>query len=186
MNRVIPMAAATAALLGVAACGPSIQAGADYDPDTRFSPYGSFTWGPPDALPTGDPRLDNNPFFVERVREAVEEEFAARGIRHAQGSGALMVHFHASVRDRTEVIETDRRLGYDVEGYPTGTQVVQYEEGTLLVDVADAGTRELLWRGWAQADLQSVIGDPERTEERVRAVIDRIFAEFPVAEGAGT
>lgn len=180
MSRTLSAGVLGATLLALGACGIALRAGADYDRDTDFAVYESFTWAPPDALPTGDPRLDNNPFFVERLQDAVESELASRGIQHAQGSGGLSIHFHASVRDRTEVLETDRRYGYDVEGYGEGTRVIQYEEGTILVDIADRETKELLWRGWAQADVQDVIGDPEKMEERIDQAVQKMFERFPV------
>jgi len=30
-----------------------------------FGTYRTWDWGPADALPTGDPRLDHNPFFKD-------------------------------------------------------------------------------------------------------------------------
>ena len=41
--------------------------------------YRTYNWGPPDTWSTGDPRLDNNRFFDERVRGEVEKELARRG-----------------------------------------------------------------------------------------------------------
>ena len=32
-----------------------------------FSQDRTFDWGPPDALPLGDPRLDKDPFFRDQV-----------------------------------------------------------------------------------------------------------------------
>jgi len=169
------------AVVVLAGCGISMRAGADYDPDADFGGYESFTWAPPDALPTGDPRLDSNPFFVERIESAVSSELEARGLRHAPGSGDLTVHFHASVRDRTEVLETDERYGYETGTMMEGTRVIQYEEGTILVDVADRRSKELLWRGWAQADVQDVIGDPEQMRDRIRDAVEKMFQDFPLS-----
>lgn len=171
----------TSAILGSAACSVPIQAGADFSRGTDFSPYRTFAWGPSDALPTGDPRLDNNPFFQERVRAAVEAELTNRGYELVSESADLLVHYHASVRDRVDVFETDREYGYDPEG---STQVVQYEEGTLVVDMADAATKRVLWRGWAQGDLGSALADRDRMERHVQDGVARMFEEFPAA-GSG-
>ena len=53
----------------------------------------TYDWGPADALPTGDPRLDQNPFFKDHLEGAVEKELATRGfdrpIGHAGPADSL-------------------------------------------------------------------------------------------------
>src|SRR5205823_7995583 len=44
-----------------------------------FTQYRTYTWAQDPARATGDPRLDNNPFFEERVQKAVESQLASRG-----------------------------------------------------------------------------------------------------------
>jgi hypothetical protein len=49
-------------------------AGADYDWDVDFRTYHTLAWEAADLLPVGDPRLDGNPFLVERIHTAVGAE----------------------------------------------------------------------------------------------------------------
>src|SRR6188472_936791 len=66
-----------------------------------FSQYRTYDWGPADALPTGDPRLDRNPFFRDHVEGAVEKQLAARGFsRPMSGTADLLLHYHASITQR--------------------------------------------------------------------------------------
>lgn len=48
---------------------------------------------------------------------------------------------HATVPDRVNVYEVDRVAGLDQSGYPRGTEVQQYEEGTVLLDMAESTRR---------------------------------------------
>ena len=91
----------------------------------------------------------------------------------------LIVHFHATVRERTDFYETDRKAGYDLGGYAQGTQVHQYDEGTILVDVAERATKRAIWRGWMQTDLSGTIGDNAALGERVRRGMKTLFRQFP-------
>ncbi|NNF27946.1 MAG: DUF4136 domain-containing protein [Gemmatimonadetes bacterium] len=166
---------------GLTACGVGIRAGADHREGLDLTPYHTFEWGEADDLPTGDPRLDHNPFFLERLHEAIENELAARGVRRVASGADLMVHHHASVRDRVAVYEVDRQAGYDVGRPLEGSEVVQYQEGTFLVDVADAETREILWRGWAQADVEAALDDPSRMRSLVAEAVAQMFEAFPSA-----
>lgn len=164
-------------------CAVAIQGGADFRPGTDLSPYRTFTWGEPDELPTGDPRLDNNPFFVERLHEAIESELSLQGISFTQGDGDLLVHHHTSVRSRVEVFEVDRSAGYQAGEYGPESDVFEYEEGTFLVDIADGESRQILWRGWAQADIEAALSDPDKMGDLVADAVAKMFEAFPGGGG---
>jgi hypothetical protein len=168
-------------LLAAAACAPGIRSGADFAPNVDFGSFTSFEWDEPDTRPVGDPRLENNSLFEERLHAAIEREFAARGIRPTASGAALVVHHHATVRDRVEVYEADRTAGYTSPEYGDGTQVVHYEEGTLMVDIADARTNELIWRGWAQFDIGRALQDPGTLTAQVDQAVAKMFEHFPAA-----
>ena len=56
--------------------------------------------------PAGDrhPRLDNNPFFAERLQAAVDQQLAARGFEKMTSERAdLLLHFHARVEQQLDV-----------------------------------------------------------------------------------
>ena len=55
-----------------------------------FATYRTYDWGPADALPTGDPRLDQDPYFKDHLMGAVEKQLAARGyVRSSSGTPRL-------------------------------------------------------------------------------------------------
>ena len=169
-----------------AACAVAITAGADFEPDADFTGYTSFRWDEPDARPTGDPRLESNPFFSERLHDAIQRELEMRGIL-LDGSGpALEVHHHATVRDRVEVYDVDLAAGYAQPVDRPGTRVIQYEEGTFLVDIADARTREVVWRGWAQLDVGRALDDAGQMREQIDRALERMFEDFPAPKLAGS
>ena len=182
MRTTTRFALATVALMGTACGGIPITAGADLEPGYDLTQYTSYTWDEPDGQPTGDPRLDNNPFFVHRMHSAIHWELATRGIEYNAEGPALTVHHHAIVRDRVEVYEADRTAGYTTE-YGDGTQVIQYEEGTFLVDVADARTKAILWRGWARLDLGRALDDPIVMRDEIDVAIRKMFEMFPIPYG---
>jgi hypothetical protein len=169
------------AMLVASSCTAGIRAGADFAPDVDFGPFTTFEWDEPDTRPVGDPRLENNPLFEERLHIAIERELAARGLRPTASGAGLIVHHHATVRDRVEVYEADRSAGYSTPEYGGGTQVVQYEEGTLMIDIADAGTNELIWRGWAQFDIGAALRDPEVLTAQIDEAVAKMFEHFPAS-----
>lgn len=154
--------------------------GTDFRPGVSVSHYRTFAWTSEDQPRTGDPRLDDNEFFDSRVRAAVERHLSAKGFRTSTSSPPdFLIDYHAFVDYRVEVVEDDE-YRYDTHGsLPSGARVVEYEQGTLLIDVIDPETRKLVWRGWAQSDIDGVIGNPQRMEERINKVARLIIERFP-------
>jgi hypothetical protein len=146
-----------------------------------LSRYVTFAWGPADALPTGDPRLDNNPFFRDFLQGAVERELRARRFVYATDRPAdLLLHYHANVNRRIEVNEIDRRYGYCGPDCPPN--VIEYDQGTLVVDIVDARTNTLVWRGWAQESMEGVIDDQARLERHVDRAVKKMMARFAASD----
>jgi hypothetical protein len=162
-------------------CAPAISVGTSTTSDLRPAAYHTYSWATSDQFPTGDPRLDNNALFIAQVQRAADEQLQALGMRRVDTRADLLVHFHATMRDRVDVYEVDRNAGYDQRGYGAGTQVLQYEEGTILIDVAETDGKRLIWRGWMQTDLGGAIGNDEALGKRVHSGIAKMFAQFPAS-----
>lgn len=176
---VTTLAAAVAAGGCSARMGMSVSAHLDRGRD--FSVYNTYQWGPADALPTGDARLDKDPFFQDHMQGAVEKQLAARGLQLA-GSAApdLLIHYHANISERIDVYGVDRAHGYcDAGDCPS--DIIRYEAGTIVLDVIDARTNTLIWRGWAQTSLQDVLGNHARLARVIDEAAARMLQRFPVA-----
>ena len=167
----------TAAMLA-AGCA-SMNVASHIERGVNFADYVTYEWGPPDGLPVGDPRLDNNPFFNDYLQGAIEKGLAAKGYeRAAQGAEAeLLVHYHASVNQKLEVYEADRRYGYCYGDCQP--QIVGFEQGTLVLDIVDAATKKVVWRGWAQDAMEGIIDNQERLERQVDEGVTKMLLLLP-------
>jgi hypothetical protein len=138
--------------------------------------YRTFAWGPPDTFSTGDPRLDSNRFFAERVRMRVEQELAARGFeRTTSASPDLLVHYHASVTQEIDTGTFDREYQHGDQASPPDV----YDAGTLVIDLVDARARQLVWRGWAKGSVEGLIDDQQWLEKRIDDAVTRILSRLP-------
>ena len=168
---------AAVALLG--ACGLGIVAGADSSPFLDYAQYTAFEWDRPDDRPVGDPRLQDNPFFEQRLRAAVAVELAEHDIRQNGDGPRLLVHHHVTVQSRFDVYEADVREGYSANRRTESPQVIEFDEGTILVDIADAENKQIIWRGWAQFDITRALADPEVMERAIEEAVRKMFEHFP-------
>jgi hypothetical protein len=165
------------AALAIAGCA-TMTVSSHIERNVNFAEYVTYDWGPPDNLPVGDPRLDNNPFFTDYLMGAVEKQMAAKGFERALSGGAdLLIHYHASVNQQLDVYEVDHRYGYCYGNCEP--EIVNYEEGTLLIDLVDAKTNKVVWRGWAQDAMNGVIDNQDRLEEQVDEGVTRMMLLLP-------
>lgn len=174
MKRLLFRMAPAVAVLAVASgCATAMTVSSHVDRSLDFSKYRTFDWGPADALPTGDPRLDGDPFFKDHVQGAVERGLAARGIELASSNPDLVIHYHANITERIDVNKADRAYGY-CRAADCPPDTVSYDAGTLVLDVMDARTNTLVWRGWAQNSVE----DELRNQDKMAKTIDRAVAEM--------
>jgi hypothetical protein len=169
-GRFAAIAAAAVTLSGCATMNVSsyVERGVD------LGQYRTYDWAPAEQLATGDPRLDNSPFFQEQVQTAVERQLATRGFEKT-ASPDLLVHYHASVTQEIYISDGERREGYCEDCKPE-----VYDAGTLLIDLVDARTNRLVWRGSARGSIDGVIDNQARMEQRVAEAVTRILDKLPL------
>lgn len=179
MRRILELMTVLAASAVVASCATSINVSSHVERGLTLAPYRSFAWGPADALPTGDPRLDGDPFFKDHVQGAVEKQLAARGIELVTTAQPdLLIHYHANIRQRIDVNRVDRPYGYCAEtNCPPET--IQYEAGTLVLDFIDARTNRLIWRGWAQNSVEDMLHDRDKMAKTIEQAVTQMLKRLP-------
>jgi len=153
-------------LLAAAGCS-GISASYDFDPRTDFAAYKGYAW-----LPA--PREERmNPLVRDRVVAAVDRALQAKGYR-TSSSPDFKVATHAATENRVSV--TDWGYGYWRAG--GGVDVYQYQVGTLILDIVDAKTNRLVWRGTASGVVDPS-PKPEETTKRINEAVEKMLANFP-------
>jgi hypothetical protein len=179
LARAALLAATTIATLATTSACASMSVSSHVETGLDMARYRTYDWGPADALPTGDPRLDQDPFFKDHVTGAVEKALAGRGLELASsGKPDLLIHYHANITQKIDVGAADQRMGYCTAD-ACSKQVFEYEAGTILFDVVDARTNRVIWRGWAQDRVEPILENRDVMEARIQQAVARIFKQFP-------
>jgi hypothetical protein len=67
--------------------------------------------------------------------------------------------------------------GYNWRGFPRQyAEVTEYEEGSVIIDVLDLTTHQLMWRGEGSAPVST---DPAKYANELRKAVDAIVKKFP-------
>ena len=150
----------------------SVSTNYDYDLSYDFSKLRSYRWA---DIPS---KADADPLVIQRVGAAVEAQLKAKGYAMAEGEPDFLVAAHVGHRSRIQVNDFGYGYGPHRAWYGGGVDVYQYEEGTLVVDIADARKHELVWRGTATAVIDPGATPEERTEQ-VNEAVAKMFEQFP-------
>ena len=134
---------------------------------------------PPDAAGSVKSALERNSLLDKRIKESVNSQLAAKGYTQEATNPDFLTLYHTGAEDKVNV--TDYGYGYGRYGGwygGGGVDVYQYKEGTLILDVIDAKSKQLVRRGFAQGTI-----DPdaptEKREKRLNEAVSRMLANFP-------
>lgn len=181
MRRLLHMAAVAILAPAVIGCATTMTVSSHIERGLNVAQYRTYDWGPADALPTGDPRLDKNPFFQDHMQGAVEKGLAAKGFAPStSGTPDLLIHYHASITNRIDVNRVDRQYGYCYDA-ECQAGVIEYEAGTLVLDIVDARTNRVIWRGWAQDSVEDALDNPDMMAQQIDEAVTRMLLMFPAA-----
>ncbi|GAB5550110.1 MAG: DUF4136 domain-containing protein [Sandaracinaceae bacterium] len=163
-----------AVLLFVGGCSSSLRVASDFDEHADFSSYTTYDWVvPPSGV--GEP-LAGYPTLAVTIKRAIEDDLAAKGYQKVDEAPDFYVTYHAAAEQRLTPATFDR-WGYRRPGRPGGGRPPStYDVGTLVIDIVDSGTNELVWRGSA-TDVVSVGLD--RVQEQAREAVGDVLALFP-------
>ena len=176
-ERLIFVTAAFAALLALQGCA-TMNVSSHIERGVDFAQFRTWDFGPADALPTGDPRLDNNPFFKDYLEGAVGKALEVRHYgRVTSGTPDLLVHYHANISKSFDVNGVDNRNGYCYDNCEP--VIIEYEQGTIVLDVVDTHTNRVVWRGWAQQNVNGMIDNQELLRKEVNKAVTRMMELFP-------
>lgn len=182
-------------LLGliITACGPRVQT--EKRAQVDLSNYRSYSFLPnQDTIRNSD--YDND-YVNEIVIDEIRQNMRERDFTLERNQPDLLVYYHLMFDEEMAVnaspIYTNYsyyRPGYYVGPYyrnvaynnyftvprlsGTNIQQVPYREGTIVIDLIDRRTNEIIWRGRAEDVVER-----GNLEQELRSYIDAIFSEFP-------
>ena len=155
------------------------QVKTDFDHQANFSQYKTYSWQEIKAA---------DPLWNPRIKSAVDAQLAAKGWTQVDSGGDVAIVAIATTNtERTLQTFYDgmgggwRWRGFGGMGEATTTEQ-DYKEGTLLVDMYDGKTKQLIWRGSAEDTLSN---KAEKNEKNLDKGVAKMFKKFPPQAAKG-
>jgi hypothetical protein len=173
-QRTILASVGIALLFGSALVAQQVKT--DYDRSANFGQYKTYSW---EKVQTQDQ------LWVDRIKEAVNTALAAKGLTPVESGGDIAIVAIEMTRNQ-QTLNTfydgfgggwGWRRGGGFGGFGDATTTTDtYRVGTLVVDLFDAHTKTLLWRGSASDTLS------DKSDKNIKNLdkgVQKMFDHFP-------
>lgn len=143
----------------------------DYDHTINWSKYKTFQIMEGTKAPTT--------FTQKRIEDGITAALTAKGWQPSTSSPSILVYPHVVLSSQTQ-LNTMNMGGFGYRGWGgmggmSTTTVQKIPIGTLIVDLVDPSTKEMVWRGTA-SDQVSGNGEDQGT---INEAMQKLFANFP-------
>jgi hypothetical protein len=169
--------AGAAALCATAVAVSAQDVKVDFDKDANFGAIKTF------AVKIGTSW--NNPISEKRVVDEIEQSLVEKGWTKAEaGSADATVVLHGAT-EKQKSLNTFYSGGYGGYGWrgwggagmgSATTTTSEYLVGTLVVDIFDSKSKQLMFRGQAQDEISD---KPEKNAKKLAKASDKMFKDFP-------
>lgn len=140
-----------------------------------------YTWGPHYYRIEGGAKIDVAE-VDRRIRSSIASELRRRGYRETETGGELIVSFAAGLNAELNETEFNKSYGEEFKAaFPPAARPNEtrcFKKGSLVIDVLDAKTRKLCWRGTVLANIDTNV-DEKAKDRRVRAAVRALLDQFP-------
>ena len=171
MNAQRTIFASVGVALVLASASFAQQVKTDYDRTTDFSHYKTYSW---EKVQTQDS------LWADRIKEAVNSALAAKGLTPVASGGDVAIV-------AIEMTKNQQTLNTFYDGFGGGwrwgggfgnstTTVDNYKVGTLVVDLFDANSKKLIWRGSSSDTLS------DKSDKNIKNLdkgVQKMFEHFP-------
>ena len=169
------LATAVAVVLLLPALALAQKTSFDFDKSADFSKF--KTYALKDGTKVGDPLVDN------RIVAGIESELGAKGLKRNDAAPDIVVVYHVAFDKQKDI--TAYNSGYGGYGYrwgggwgTTNVRVNEILVGTLVIDVADANKKEVVWRGMGVKEVDTQ-AKAEKRDKNIAGAVKKILANFP-------
>jgi len=146
----------------------------DYDRTANFSAFRRYAWTRGTELP--------DQLGHARIVRSIDARFAAKGLVRVEpgDSPDVLVAYHTAFDKNFRIDGFSSGfgpfgLGPDRYGSATVQPVLV---GALVVDITDARTRALVWRGMASGDIQPN-DKPAQRDKKMAKATEKMFKNYP-------
>jgi hypothetical protein len=163
------------------ACASTPKVDTDYNQDFDFNQIDSFAFVAPDK-----PQAVS--LNAQRVERAIEDQLLFMGYKQVDAKQAdVLVSYYLIGKEKVDIETYDHGGFYRYGGYRrfhclgcvhSTVRVSEYTEGTLVIELVDRNSEQVVWRTVTKERLKSQ-QSPGQRDAFVRERVALMFSNFP-------
>jgi Domain of unknown function (DUF4136) len=145
------------------------QVSVNYNHSQSFSPFHTYAWA------SNNTNQIQNSILAQVAQQDIDAALQGKGLQKVQESQKpdLILTANGGMRQQTSYSAWGMR---GIGGGMGGITPQQNVEATLIVDLYNAGTQSLIWRGIAQDTLSN---NGDKNQKMVQSAIAKMFKQWP-------
>ncbi|HKR60283.1 MAG TPA: DUF4136 domain-containing protein [Pyrinomonadaceae bacterium] len=145
------------------------------DKAVDLTKYKTYSWSQGMASP--------NPITNQTIIDTVDSALQSKGMTKVEKDADVVLVVFATSDSALHTSNTSTGSAAK-SGIAARSQTWAVTEGTLVVDIADARTKERLWRGTAtdmldQGPTGDVAKDAKSVSKKIKKAVEKMFKRFP-------
>jgi hypothetical protein len=153
----------------------------DFDKNEDFSKF--KTYAMKEGTPVGQKLID------DRIVNAIDAQMTAKGFTKSDSNPDVYVVYHTTFDKQKDISSYSSGFagGYGPYGWGWGggmnsttttTSVRDILVGTLVIDMADAQKKEVVWRGMGTKEIDTN-AKPDKRDKSINKAVEKIFKNYP-------
>jgi hypothetical protein len=177
MMKALTALALAASLLPTGSVAHAQSVTYDFDRAAPFPTYRTYAWVKGTNVP--------DTLIHQRIVTAIDAELGGKGLTKVEATASpdVVVAYHATFDTNVQVTGFGSGWGgYRFSGTRSGTaRAEEILVGTLVVDVVDARTSNIVWRGSVTKDVD-LKAKPEKRDKNIARAAEKLFKHYPPRE----
>jgi len=152
----------------------------DIDKNANFAAYKTFVWVESTDTTSGEDGEESPPRSSESelIRSLTNKLLAEKGLKLDPDHPDIFVTSHSGEERKIDVTGQGYSYGGEYTGWQdAGIGLYAYKEGTLIIDLVDARTKNLVWRGVAQGVMLG--GSKRERNKMITKALEEMFKKYP-------
>jgi hypothetical protein len=160
-------------LLFLLASCSSVSVNSDYDKKVDFTSYKTYAY-----LKNAIDKVEISDLDKKRILRSIDEAMTTKNFTKSETPDVLISIF----TKENERVDVYNNSGFGFGWSPFWGMGIGYNhvnttpEGTLIIDILDAKTKELVWQGEGSGYLTK---NTDKKDARIKEFVDKILSQYP-------
>lgn len=158
-------------------------------PGANTKLYRTYSWYQP--IPPAAASFDKGykPVLHEQITKAIEAQLQKKGYRKVDENADVLLAYDVSVSVPVEKDNPENfapgfgysygymngyRYNYGNAGMPGYRAVDLFKSGTLIIDMVNPKTNQLVWRGWTEGAFDNFTPGSGKVEQEVSEILNKL------------